>query len=79
MPSLACDPDLVIVPSYASSNFLDSFLTPVFDDYSEDENTPPSAHVPPVAPTPMLPRWVRLTCEAAGDPRDQCRTRSQFQ
>ena len=31
----------------------------------------------------MLPRWVRSTCEAAGnivgDPRDQRRTRSQFQ
>ena len=32
---------------------------------------------------PILPRWVRSTCEAAGDlagePRDQCQTRSQFQ
>ena len=31
----------------------------------------------------MLPRWVRSTCEAAGDlvgdPRDQRRTCSQFQ
>ena len=31
----------------------------------------------------MLPRWVHSTCEATGDlandPRDQCRTHSQFQ
>ena len=31
----------------------------------------------------MLPRWVHSTCEVAGDlagdPRDQRRTRSQFQ
>ena len=37
----------------------------------------------PIAPAPILPRWVRSTCEAAGnlvsDPRDQRRTCSQFQ
>ena len=81
VPYLACKPDSMIVPSSSSSsNFLDRFPTPVSDDDSEDENPPP--HVPPIAPTPMLPRWVRSTCEAAGDlvgdPRDQRRTRSLF-
>ena len=81
MPSLACEPDSVIVPS--SSSFLDRFPTPVSDDDSEDENPPPPAHVPPISPAPILPLWVRSTCEAAGDlagdPRDQRRTHSQFQ
>ena len=85
VPSLACEPDSTIVPSSSSSSssFLDRFPTPISDDDSEDENPPPPAHVPPIAPAPMLPRWVHSTCEAAsdlvGDPRDQCRTRSQFQ
>ena len=85
VPSLACEPDSAIVPSSSSSfsNFLDRFPTTIFDDDSEDENPPPSTHVPPIAPAPMPPRWVRSTCEAAGDlaggPRDQRRTRSQFQ
>ena len=84
VPSLAYEPDLAIVPSSSSSSFsfLDRFPTPVSDDDSEDENPPPPAHVPPIAPAPILPRWVRSTCEAAGDlagdPRDQRRTRSQF-
>ena len=82
VPSLACEPDLANVPS-SPSNFLDRFPTPVSDDDNEDENPPPPAHVPLVAPAPMLPRWVRSTCEATGDlacdPRDQRRTRSQFQ
>ena len=83
VPSLAYEPDSVIVPSSSSSNFLDRFPTPVFDDDSEDENPPPPTYVPPIAPAKILPGWVRSTCEAAGDifgdPRDQCRTRSQFQ
>ena len=83
VPSLAYEPDLVIVPSSSSSSFLDRFPTPVFDDDSEDGKPPPPTHVPPIAPAPMPPRWVHSTCEAAGDlvgdPRDQCRTRSQFQ
>ena len=54
VPSLACELDSAIVPS-SSSNFLDRFPTPVSDDDSEDENPPPPAHVPPIAPTPMLP------------------------
>ena len=78
-PNLSCKPDSAIVPSF-SSNFLDRFPTLVSDDDSEDENPPPPAHVPPIAPAPILPRWVRSTCEAAGDlagdPRDQRRTRS---
>ena len=75
LPSLACEPDSTIVPSFSSSysNFLDKFPTPVSDDDSEDENPPPTAHVPLVAPTPMLPRWVRSTCEVAGDLADDPR------
>ena len=84
VPSLACEPDSVNVPSYSSSSsFLDKFPTSISDDDSEDENPPPPTHVPPIEPAPMLPQWVRSTCEAAGDlvgdPRDQCRTRSLFQ
>ena len=75
VPSLACEPDSTIVPSSSSSNFLDKFLTLVSDDDSEDENPPLPAHVPLIAPTPMLPRWVHSTSEGAGDltgdPRDQ--------
>ena len=73
VPSLACEPDSTIAPS-SPSNFLEIFPAPVSDDDNEDENPPPPAHVPPVAPAPMLPRWVCSTCEAtgdlAGDPRD---------
>ena len=83
VPSLACEPDSTIVPYSSYSNFLDKFSTPVSDDDNEDENPPLPAHVPPIAPAPILPRWVCSTCEAtgdlAGDPRDQCRTCSQFQ
>ena len=68
------------ISKYSSSSFLDRFPTPVSDDDSEDENPPPSAHVPPIAPSPILPLWVRSTCEAAGDlagdPIDQRRTHS---
>ena len=83
VPSLACEPNSTIVSSSSSSSsFLDRFPTPVFDDDNEDENPPPLAHVPPIAPAPILPRWVHSTCEAAGDlvgdPRDQGRTHSQF-
>ena len=83
VPYLACELDSTIVPSSSSSsNFLDRFPTPVFDDDNEDENTPP-ARVPQIAPAPILPQWVYSSCEAAGvlagDPRDQRQTRSQFQ
>ena len=68
VPSLACKLDSTIVPSSSSSSsFLDRFRTPVSDDDSEGENPPPPSHVPPIAPAPILPRWVRSTCEAAGD------------
>ena len=80
VPSLACKPDSTIVPSSSPSNFLHRFPTPVSDDDSEDENPPSPAHVPPIAPAPILPRWVPSTCEVAGDlggePRDQNRTHS---
>ena len=83
VPSFTCEPDSTIVPSSSSSSFLDRFPTLVSDDDSEDENPPPPVHVPPIAPAPILPLWVRSTCEAAGDiasdPRDQRRTRSQIQ
>ena len=83
VPSLACEPDSAIVPSSSSSKFLDRFPTPVSGDDSEDENQPLPAHILTIAPTPMLPIWVRSTCEAAGDlagdPRDQRQTRSLFQ
>ena len=77
VPSLASEPDSTIVPSsFSSSSFLDKFPTPVSDDDSEDENPRPPAHVPPIAPALILPRWVRSTCEVVGDlasdPRDQC-------
>ena len=78
VPSLAYEPDSAIVPS-SSSGFLDRFPTPVSDDDSEDENPPLPAHVPPIAPAPILPRWIHSTCEAAGDPRDQGQTHSQFE
>ena len=76
MPSLACEPDSTIVPSSSSfSIFLDRFPTLVSDDDSKHENPPPPAHVPPIAPAPMLPRWVCSTYEVDGDlasdPRDQ--------
>ena len=79
VPSLACEPNSTIVPS-STSKFLDIFPTPFSNDESEDENPPLPAHVPPIAPAPILLRWVCSTCEAAGDlasdPRDQRRTRS---
>ena len=72
----------MIMPS-STSKFLDRFPTPVSDDDSEDENPPPPTHVSPIARALMPPRWVHSTCEAVGDladdPKDQRRTRSQFQ
>ena len=57
VPSLACELDSAIVPSSfsSSSNLLNRFPNPVFDNDSEDENPPPPAHVPPIALAPMLP------------------------
>ena len=83
VPSLACEPDLMIVPSFSSSSsFLDKFPSPISDDESGNGNPPLPAHVPPIAPAQILPQWVRSTCEAigdlGGDPRDQRQTRYQF-
>ena len=83
MQSLAYKPDSTIVPCYSSSSFLDRFPTLVYNDDNEDENPPPPTHVPPIALAPILPRWVHSTCEVArdiaSDPRNQRRTRYQFQ
>ena len=62
VPSLACEPDSVIMPSSSSSSkFLDRFPNPISDDDSEDENPPPPTHVPPIAQALILPRWVCST------------------
>ena len=67
VPSLACEPHSTIMPSsYSSSNFIDRFPTPVFNDDSEVENPPPLGHVPPIAVAPILPQWVCSTCEGGG-------------
>jgi hypothetical protein len=94
VPSLACKPNSVVVPSSScdpSLAFVPSFdMVSSSDDDSEDENPPLPAHPPPdesfdpeLAPLPSLPRWVRSTREAigglVGDPSNQCRTRSHFQ
>ena len=80
VPSLACEPDSMIVPSSSFSNFLDRFPTLVSDYDSEDQNLPPPAHIPPIAQEQLLPRWVCSTCEAANDlvsdPRHQRQTHS---
>jgi hypothetical protein len=84
VPSSAYEPSLAVVPS--SVSILDSSS----DDDSEDENPTLPTDIPPddsfeleQAPVPPLPRWVHSIREAAGDvagdPSDQCRTRSQFQ
>jgi hypothetical protein len=83
VPSSACDPSSIVVLSYVPT--LDSSS----DDESEDENPPLPTNIPPdesfepeQAPVPSLPRWVRSTCEAAGDivgdTSDQRQTRSQL-
>jgi hypothetical protein len=76
VPSLACEPSSTFVHSSVP------ILVSYSDDDSEDENPPPSAHLPPdesfepePTPVPPLPRWVRSTREATGglvgDPLDQ--------
>jgi hypothetical protein len=93
---LACEPNSAIVPSLAcdpSSTFV-SYSVPILvfssNDDSEDENTPPPAHLPPYesfepepAPAPHLPRWIRSTRESIGDLvvdlSNQRQTHSQFQ
>jgi hypothetical protein len=84
VPSSACNPSLMFVPSSVP------ILVSSSDDDNEDENPPPSSHLPldasfepEPALAPPLPRWVCSTREAVGDlicdPSDQCQTRSQFQ
>ena len=84
VPSSACDPSFVFVPSSVP------ILVYSSDDYNEDENPPPPTHPPPdesieleLVPASPLPRWVCSTREAIGDilgdPSDQCQTHSQFQ
>jgi hypothetical protein len=74
---MSYDPSSTFVPSYD--------LVSSSDDDSEDENPPPPGHPPPYesfkpepTPSPLLPRWVRSTREAAGDligdPSDQCQS-----
>jgi hypothetical protein len=81
LASSACEPSLAPVPSFV--------LVSSSNDDSEDENTPPPAHLPPdesfepePALTPSLPRWVCSTREAigdlVGDPSYQRRTCSEF-
>ena len=53
VPYFSYEPDSNIVPS-STSNFLDMFPTPFYDDDNEDENPPPPTHVPPVVLAPML-------------------------
>jgi len=78
VPSLACEPNSVVVPSSARepySMFVPSFVL-VYSSYddSEDENIPLLVQLPPdeffeleLSPTPFLPRWVCSTREVVGD------------
>jgi hypothetical protein len=68
VPSSACEPSFVFVPSYVP------ILVSSSNDDSEDGNTPSLIHLPPdksiepePTPSPQLPRWVRSTGEAVGD------------
>ena len=76
VPSSACEPDLAVVSF--SSSLLNNTPSDISSDTNNDDEHPPLPTSPP-APAPpttsQLPRWVRSTCEAAGDlagdPRDQ--------
>jgi hypothetical protein len=81
VPSSACEPYLVFVPSSIP------ILVSSSDDESEDDNPPLPTDIPPdeslepeQEPVPPLPRWVCSIREAAGDivgdPSDQRWTRS---
>ena len=80
MPPLACEPDSAYVPPLSISSIFNS-IPSISDDDSEDENPPPACKIVPY--TPPLPRWVRSTRDATGslkfDPKNQRRTRSQFE
>jgi hypothetical protein len=84
VPSLACDPDLVVVPF--SSSLLNNTPSDISSDTDSDDEHPPlpvSSPTPTPPTTSQLPRWVCSTHESAGDlagdPTDQRRTHSQFQ
>jgi hypothetical protein len=77
---LACEPDLMIVPTTACepcSTFVPSFvpiMVSSLDDDNEDESPTLPTHLPlddsfepKPAPTPPLPRWVHSTREAIRD------------
>jgi hypothetical protein len=62
MPSSTCKPSSTFVPSFVH------ILVSSPNDDSEDENSPPPAHLPldesfepEPAPVPLLPRWVCST------------------
>jgi hypothetical protein len=75
---LACDPNLMIVPSSTCDPYslFVPFYVPILvsssDGDNKDVNPPPPTHLPPdesfepkPTPAPSLPRWVRSTREAA--------------
>jgi hypothetical protein len=84
VPSSACEPSLVFVPSFVP------ILVSYSDDDNEDENPPLPTHLPPdesfelePASAPPLLRWVHSIREVVGDlvgdPLDQHQTHSQLQ
>ena len=79
VPSLACEPDLAVVPF--SSSLLNKTPSDISSDIDSDDEHSPTPVSPPT--TSQLPRWVRSTREVAGDlvgdPTNQHRTHSQFQ
>lgn len=83
MPSLACEPDLAVVPF--SSSLVHNTPSDISSDTKGDDEHPPPISPPALAPstTSQLPRWIRSTCESTGDlvrdPTDQHWTRYQFQ
>ena len=82
VPSSACEIDSMDVPS--SSFLLDNTSSSItyLDANNDDEDPPPTVHVPSLAPSPpiatQLPRCVRSTREFIDDPIDPRQTRSQF-
>ena len=79
MPPLAYEPDSTYVPPLSLSSIFNRIPSSLDDD-NKDDNPPTPLEIVPY--TPLLPRWVRSTRDAAGslagDPADRRRTRSQF-
>ena len=71
VPPLAYEPDSAYVPPLSLSSIFNSIPSSSNDD-CKDDNPPPSHEI--VHYTPLLPRWVRSTWDAAGslagDPAD---------